>query len=181
MRDRFLNLVTPVTIAAIGAVIVASATLTSAQGPAALKTPWGEPDLQGIWTVEYDTPLQRSPRFANQEFFTDAQRAEFDRIRSQNRGRDERGARGSEFDVAGAYNDEFGAMKRTGKRTSAIVDPPNGRIPPLTPEAAKLAADDRAFRLALMQSTETCKQQRPGCAGGKYDPTPAASRRDELP
>ena len=33
-----------------------------------LKTPWGEPDLQGIWTDETDTPLQRSPKFANQEF-----------------------------------------------------------------------------------------------------------------
>ena len=41
-----------------------------------LKTPWGEPDLQGIWTDETDTPLQRPARYANQEFFTEAQRAE---------------------------------------------------------------------------------------------------------
>ena len=134
MRDRFLSTVATVAItaAAIGAVVAVLGTQTSAQGPAALKTAWGEPDLQGIWTVEYDTPFQRSPRFANQEFFTEEQRAEFDRVRSQNRGRDERGARGSELDVAGAYNDEFGAMKRTGKRTSAVIDPPNGRIPPMT-------------------------------------------------
>src|SRR5437016_3248884 len=80
----------------------------SVNAPAAapvLKTPWGEADLQGIWTVEYDTPLQRSPRFADQESFTEAQRAEFDRVRSQERGRDVRGERGSELDVAGAYND----------------------------------------------------------------------------
>jgi hypothetical protein len=181
MRDRFLNSVATlaITAAAIGAVAVLG-TQTSAQGPGALKTPWGEPDLQGIWTVEYDTPFQRSPRFANQEFFTDEQRAEFDRLRSQNRGRDERGARGSETDVAGAYNDEFGAMKRTGKRTSAIIDPPNGRIPPMTPEAQKIAATDRDLRLALMQATQTCKQGLPGCAGGKFDPTPT-SRRNELP
>jgi hypothetical protein len=147
----------------------------------ALKTAWGEPDLQGIWTVEYDTPLQRSPRFAEQEFFTEAQRAEFDRARSQVRGRDERGGRGTELDVAGAYNDVFGAMKRTGKRTSMIVDPPNGRIPPLTPEAQKIAATDRDFRLALMQATQTCKLQLAGCAGGRYDPTPAVARRDEIP
>src|SRR5262249_40271988 len=110
MRDRFLNSVATVAItaAAIGAVVAVLGTQTSAQGPTALKTPWGEPDLQGIWTVEYDTPFQRSPRFANQEFFTDEQRGEFDRVRSQNRGRDERAARGSETDVAGAYNDEFG-------------------------------------------------------------------------
>jgi hypothetical protein len=156
----------------------------SVKAPAAapaLKTPWGEPDLQGIWTVEYDTPLQRSPRYASQEFFTEEQRAEFDRVRSQQRGRDVRDARGSEADVAGAYNDVFGAMKRTGKRTSLIVDPPDGRIPPLTPEAQKIAATDRDLRLALMRATQTCKLQLPGCAGGKYDPTPAASRRDEIP
>jgi len=35
-----------------------------------LKTPWGEPDLQGIWTDETDTPLQRPAQYANQEFFT---------------------------------------------------------------------------------------------------------------
>jgi hypothetical protein len=180
MRDWFSGAMITVVIgaAALGAAI-SPITQTSAQAPA-LKTPWGEPDLQGIWTVEYDTPLQRSPRFAQQEFFTEVQRAEFDRIRSQQRGRDDRGERGSEADVAGAYNDVFGAMKRTGKRTSMIVDPPDGRIPPLTPEAAKIAAADRDFRLALMRATQTCKLQLPGCAGGKYDPTPATERRDEL-
>ena len=84
MGDRFLNSVATVAIAAaaVGAVVAVLGTQTSAQGPAAQKTAWGEPDLQGIWTVEYDTPLQRSPRFANQEFFTEEQRAEFDRLRS---------------------------------------------------------------------------------------------------
>jgi hypothetical protein len=181
MSDRFSC---PIIAAAVAAVAVSavsvSITGTSAQAPA-LTTPWGEPDLQGIWTVEYDTPLQRSPRFANQEFFTEEQRAEFDRVRAQLRGRDERGARGSEADVAGAYNDAFGAMKRTGRRTSAIIDPPNGRIPPLVAEAQKIAATDREFRLALMRATQTCKLGLPACAGGKYDPTPAVERRDELP
>src|ERR1700674_2026209 len=103
----------------------------SVKSPAAapvLKTPWGEPDLQGIWTDETDTPFQRSPKYANQEFFTDAQRAEFDIQRSTLRGRDARGERGSELDVAGAYNAAWGGRKRTGRRTSMIVDPPDGRI-----------------------------------------------------
>jgi hypothetical protein len=169
-------------VAAVGVVSV-TITRTSAQAPAAtsLKTPWGEPDLQGIWTVETDTPFQRSPKYANQEFFTDAQRAELDRERSTLRGRDNRGERGSERDVSGAYNNVFGALKRTGKRTSLIVDPPDGRIPPTTPEAQKIAATDREFRMALMRATQTCKTQLPGCAGGKYDPTPAVARRDERP
>ena len=184
MRIRLLKSIGALTVVVSALLFLHPAEMTAQnQAPTApaLKTAWGEPDLQGIWTVEYDTPLQRSPRFAEQEFFTEAQRAEFDRARSQVRGRDERGGRGTELDVAGAYNDVFGAMKRTGKRTSMIVDPPNGRIPPLTPEAQKIAGTDRDFRLALMQATQTCKLQLPGCAGGKYDPTPAVARRDEIP
>jgi hypothetical protein len=136
----------------------------------ALKTPWGEPDLQGIWTDESDTPLQRPARYANQEFFTDADRAELDRARSAIPTRDRRAERGTEADVAGAYNAIFTPIKRTGVRTSRIVDPPNGRLPPVTPEAQKLAAAERAFRVALLQSTETCKSKEPACNGGKYDP-----------
>ena len=158
----------------------AKASAPGAASAAALKTPWGEPDLQGIWTDESDTPLQRSPKYANQEFFTEAQRAELDKERAALLGRDRRVERGTELDVAGAYNAQFMSLKHTGARTSLIVDPPNGRIPPLTPEAQKIAAADREFRLALLQSTETCKEKSVGCAGGKYDPTPSP-RFTELP
>src|SRR5207237_10364592 len=136
-----------------------------------LKTPWGEPDLQGIWTDETDTPLQRSPRYANQEFFTAEQRAELDKQRSALIGRDRRAERGTEADVAGAYNAVFTPLKRTGARTSRIVDPANGRLPPLTPEAQKIAAAEREFRVALLQSTGTCKNREAACNGGKYDPS----------
>ena len=146
----------------------------------ALKTPWGEPDLQGIWTDETDTPLQRPAKYANQEFFTAAQRAELDKERSALLGRDKRVERGTELDVAGAYSAVFMSMKRTGARTSMIADPANGRIPPLTPEAQKIAAADQDFRLALLQATETCKSNSVACRGGKYDPMPS-SRRADLP
>ncbi len=106
MRGRVLHPTIGVAIAAaaVSAVAAVSITRTSAQAPApstpTLKTPWGDPDLQGIWTDETDTPFQRSPKFANQEFFTDAQREEFDIQRSVLRGRDARAQRGSETDVA---------------------------------------------------------------------------------
>jgi hypothetical protein len=186
MGDRFSGSMIMVAIAAaaVSAVIAAAVTRTSAQAPAAsapaLKTPWGEPDLQGIWTDETDTPLQRSPKYANQEFFTEAQRAELDQQRSALLRRDRRVERGTELDVAGAYNAVFTSMKRTGARTSLIVDPPNGRLPSLTPEAQKLAAAEREFRLALLQATETCKTKSVACNGGKYDPTPSP-RFAELP
>ena len=143
-----------------------------------LKTPWGEPDLQGIWTDETDTPLQRSPRYANQEFFTPAQREELDKERAALLRRDKRVERGTELDVAGAYNAVFMSLKRTGARTSLILDPSNGRIPALTPAAEKTAAAERDFRLALLQATETCKAKSVACFGGKYDPTPSPRRAD---
>ena len=191
MREMFSGPM--ITFAVAGAavgIISLSVVRTQAQGPAAsgtapvaaaLKTPWGEPDLQGIWTDETDTPFQRSPRFANQEFFTEAQRAELDQLRSASLGREKRFERGTEADVAGAYNDVFTPKKRTGVRTSRIVDPPNGRLPPMTPEAQKAAAAEREFRVALLQATETCKNKEPACAGGKYDPVPSLRFAERAP
>jgi len=172
MGDRFSGSILTVAIAAAiaSAGISLSVTRTSAQAPAvsgaALKTPWGEPDLQGIWTDEFDTPLQRSAKYANQEFFTEAQRADLDKARSAILTRF-----ATEREINGAYNAAtFFSTKRTGERTSKIVDPPNGRFPPLTPEAQKMAAAEREFRVALLQSTETCKNKEAACNGGKYDP-----------
>jgi len=182
MRIRPLKSIGASALIAAVPVMANHAPAASAEAPApALKTLWGEPDLQGIWTDETDTPLQRSPRFANQEFFTGAQRAELDNERSTLLGRDKRVARGTELDVAGAYNAVFMSIKRTGARTSMIVDPPDGRMPPPTPGAEKIAAADREFRLALLQSTQTCKTRSVACAGGKYDPEPSSRRAEEPP
>jgi len=191
MRDWFSSsrIMVAIVAAAASALISVPITETSAQTSGAsvttpiptLKTPWGDPDLQGIWTDETDTPLQRSPKFANQEFFTEAQRAELDKQRSAMLRRDRRVERGTELDVAGAYNALFMTQKRTGARTSMIVDPPNGRMPQLTPEAQKVAAADREFRLALLQATETCKNNSVACSGGKYDPAPSPRRADLPP
>src|SRR5437879_5262630 len=191
MRTRFLKPIGAVAVIISVVVFVNPTQETVAQeGPTpsvkapasaqVLKTPWGEPDLQGIWTDESDTPLQRPAKYANQEFFTEAQRAELDKERSELLGGNKREERGSESDVAGAYNGVFLSVKHTGASTSMIVDPPNGRIPALTPQAQKIAAAEREFRLALLQSTETCKNKEAACNGGKYDPRPSP-RRAELP
>jgi hypothetical protein len=146
---------------------------------AAPRTAWGDPDLQGIWTDQYQTPLQRPTQFANKELFTDEERAALDKQRAGLLRRDQRVERGSERDVAGAYNAVFQSVRPTGKRTSLIVDPPDGRIPALTPEATKRNADEREYRLALLQPTETCKKNDAACAGGKYGPV--SPRRAEMP
>ena len=191
VRERFSGSMTTVAIAAAAAVISGAITRASAQAPAssttapvpasALKTPWGEPDLQGIWTDESDTPLQRPAKYAAQEFFTVAQRAELDEARAAVLGRDRRAEHGTENDVASGYNSAFWSWKRIGARTSLIADPPNGRMPPLTPEAQTMAAAEREFRLALLQATETCRTGSATCSGGKYDPTPSLRRAEPPP
>src|SRR5215467_13880758 len=165
MREKFSD--SMISVATAAAVISAPITWAWAQAPAVsgmtstasalLKTPWGEPDLQGIWTDETTTPLQRPARYANQAVFTEAERAELDRVRSEVLGRERRAERGTERDVSGSYNNVFVSFKRTGGRTSLIVDPPNGRIPPLTPDAQKFAGAEREFCFDVMQTTETCK------------------------
>jgi hypothetical protein len=175
--------------AAVGAIAAMSVATTSAQTatgsaatPAAVqKAPWGEPDLQGIWMDETDTPLQRPAKYAGQEFFTEAQRAALDAQRAALGGKDNRRERGTELDVTGSYNDLFISRKHAGLRTSRIMDPPDGRIPQFTPEAQKIAAADREFRLALLQSTETCKIEYRSCAGGKYDPVPSPRLAEPSP
>jgi hypothetical protein len=189
MRDRFSGVMISAATAVTVAIVSASITTTSAQTftasatppSAAIKTPWGEPDLQGIWTDESDTPLQRPAKYAGQEFFTEAQRAELDVQRAALTGKDKRAQRGTELDVTGSYNDLFISRKHTGARTSRIMNPPDGRIPPLTPQARSAAAQEREFRLALMQATETCRIKYPTCNGGKYDPTPSPRRVERAP
>jgi hypothetical protein len=162
---------------------------TTAAGPAgsaatagpAPKTPWGDPDLQGIWTNTHEIPLQRPSRFANKEFLTDEEIAESDKQRGAILAQDRRHERGSERDVAGAYNAAiFLSHKPTGRRTSLITDPPDGRIPPLTPEATKRSEAMREFQVALLQATYVCKDKLSGCEGGKYGP-PSPKRNEPPP
>src|SRR6516162_2998926 len=183
MRERSLGSIIMTAIAAATGISV-SIVATSAQGPVgsatapapALKTPWGEPDLQGIWTDEFDTPLQRPAQYADQEFFTEAQREELDKERTEVLNRRAVGTPNDAYNFA-----VFLTTKRTGARTSKIIDPPSGRVPSLTPETQKAAAGDREFRLALLQATNTCKNQLPACAGGKYDPMPSPRRAEAPP
>src|ERR1700726_2869961 len=160
----------------------AKAGASATHGPGTA-TPWGEPDLQGIWTRDSDEPLQRPAKYASKEFLTDGERAALDKEIASIVGREadeSRRRRGTEQDVGGAYNAAiFTSHLRTGRRTSMIVDPADGRIPPLTPEEQKRRGELREYSLALLQSTEVCKNKLPACAGGRYGPP--SPRRAEPP
>ena len=102
---------------------------SSHRGNGLPRTPWGDPNLQGTWFVMYDVPLERSAANAGKEFLTDEEVAASDKKKGLDPGRNARSS-GAQ-DVSGAYNAVFNSVLKTGKRTSMIIDPPDGRIPPL--------------------------------------------------
>ena len=190
MRQRFIQLMgVAVAVLSLTLVVVRAQTQGSAAKPAAakagpaLKTSWGEPDIQGIWSDEVQIPLQRPAKYAGKEFFTDAELVALDKERAAKPAfGDKRAERGTESDVAGAYNSEvFLTRRHTGRRTSLIVDPPDGRIPPLTPEVVKRQKDIREFQLALLEATDTCKNKVRGCEGGRYTGVPSPRRNEQPP
>lgn len=115
-----------------------SATATAQSRPALPKTPWGHPDLQGFWTNTTTTPLERPTDLKDKATLTAAERAAADAQARQNADRPPPPGN------TGAYNDVWFERGRRSEQTSLIIDPPSGRLPPLTPrgQARKKELDD---------------------------------------
>src|SRR5687767_10904994 len=133
---------------ALSAAVCGGPAAPGSSAGSALVTAWGDPNLQGIWTDVYETPLQRPARFAGREFLTEEEVAALDTQRAAIPRREHREPKGTERDVSGAYNTVFETVKPTGRRTSLVVDPADGRIPPYTEEAAQRMDVYRQFQLA---------------------------------
>ena len=171
MRDRCRALAA-VFVAALALIPVACqapSSPTAVDTDTSLRTPWGEPDLQGIWTDTTATPLERPAQFAGQEFFTDEERAELDEQRAALRRFDSRSEAGTPLDVAGAYNAVYQSVKKTGRRTSLIVDPPDGRVPPLTAAGRQRVDADRRGRASFEELAGSYGTERMNRADGPED------------
>lgn len=108
--------------------------LTSVHAQTTARLPWGDPDLEGIWTNATLTTLQRAPELGTKAFFTPDEAAAWEKQRIQATNAD-RPLRAGEV---GAYNDAFferGTRGVKSRRTSLVIDPPDGRIPAFTPQA----------------------------------------------
>ena len=112
----------------------------SAAGQDSPLTPWGDPDLQGIWTNTTTTPLQRPEELAGQATLSDEERAARDAERAANADRPPPPGE------TGAYNNFWFERGFTGEQSSLVVDPPSGLLPPLTPIAAARAGAIFAVR-----------------------------------
>ena len=123
-----------------------------------LRTPHGHPDISGVWDFRTVTPLERPEEFADQEFLSAEEVAQYEaeRVRANNADLDREEkkqittARGEvngtteTRDLALAYNDfwwDRGTEVVDTRRTSLVIDPPNGRIPELTAEGAARRAE----------------------------------------
>ena len=147
------------TVLAVVAFVPAQAGAQTAASMEPPRTPWGAPDLQGVWDFRSLTPMERPEELADIETFTAEQAAEFaeETIRSRSRDNDT-------SDRVVPYNDfwfDEGTAVTT-ERTSLVVDPPDGRIPPLTQEA--------------MDRQEALEEARAGVGG--HEPTPGGFVED---
>jgi hypothetical protein len=141
------------------------------------KTPWGEPDIQGIWSNAQVVPFERPKKYGNREFMTEEEHQKavetlVNRDKENSVGRDSRKGRDTEKDVARAYNQFWFGMQTTNVsyRTSQIIDPPDGRMPAYTPEARARIQRDLAYKQALLQGTSG---GRPGpISPMRYQPPP---------
>jgi hypothetical protein len=133
-------------VAAVGlAVALASAApVAQKKSPALPRTPDGHPDLQGVWDFRSATPLERPARFAGREFMTPEEVLEYERLAlAREDGRPPDDSR-SDQTVHPVWWLDYGKKVVKTARTSLIVDPADGRIPPQTPEGRERAAARRA-------------------------------------
>src|SRR5262245_25979986 len=157
MKNRFLasTLVLAIVLLSLAAMAVDAQTpKSSAKGWNAPRTTDGHPDLQGVWNYSTLTPLERPRDLAGKAFFSEQEAAQYEKRSQQSRNVDlnrestptTRGLVNGTVeteDLASAYNEfwwDRGSKIVSTRRTSIIIDPPDGKIPALTPQAQKRMA-----------------------------------------
>ena len=157
MRHRAIAIVSAV---AVLVALVSSGAAPAVAQTASVRTAWGEPDLRGIWDFRTITPLERPEELADQAFLTEEEATSLeqevvdrnarllDRAPERTKAADQVDRR--EDGTPGFYNNfwlDQGTTVVGTRRTSRIVDPPDGRLPPLTPEAERRATSPEARRV----------------------------------
>ncbi len=157
MTERILSSSCALVVALFLTIVPAAAQAPSAAAPGESppRTPWGAPDLNGVWDFRTLTPFERPSELADQEFFTDEEAAAFEADRlAEFAVRDDQ----EPADIVGNYNqfwfDPGNKVSET-NQTSLVVDPSDGRVPPLTPEAEAMRAVARQAREGVDRHSPT--------------------------
>ncbi len=139
--------------------LVLLTTVAHAQGAGAQaeppRTPWGAPDLNGVWDFRTLTPFERPEALAERAFWTEEEAAQFeaDRLAAFAVRDDQEPA-----DIVGNYNQFWfdpGDSVSATNQTSLVVDPPSGRVPSLTPQADAKREAARALREGVNRHSPT--------------------------
>ena len=162
MRNRNLAV-----LCAAAAVVALAPALAASQSEVP-RTPWGAPDIGGVWDFRSITPMERPEDLADQEFLSEEEAARLEQeTLARNEELLERPAQrttvtesvdSGENGAPGFYNNfwlDRGTTTVGTRRTSLIVDPPDGRMPPFTPEAAAQQAALRAAREGVVTHAPT--------------------------
>ena len=141
----------PALVMALAVLLPAAVMAQSSDAP---RTPWGDPDLGGVWDYWTFTPLERPEEFADRATLTAEEAAVVaQEANAEALARDLAAPPGSPGGYSQAvWTDRARATALT--QTALIVDPPDGRIPPLTPETeareeARLAGDGQPVRIRV--------------------------------
>jgi hypothetical protein len=128
---------------AVGYLVVIAALSVPVAAQSGPRTPWGDPDIQGTWTTD-DTigvPIQRPPALGNKLFLTDEDLAQQAARQAEARRAAQAAAPAGAASAPIAPPDHWGeSASKPVRQTSFVVDPPDGRIPAVTPEGQKRAA-----------------------------------------
>jgi hypothetical protein len=145
MKDLRFSILAVTVAGALLMTAEVSAQSTSSSKYVAPRTAWGDPDLQGIWPSSemIGVPLQRDPKLGPRAFLTDEEFAQRQKQASQQEASDSEEfvvARTGGGDGTGPPN-HWGERGTPQRQASLIVDPPDGRMPPMTPDGERRAAD----------------------------------------
>src|SRR5215470_7623671 len=145
MKHAFLHCVTMLAAAAATfalttepALAQAAKTAPASNNWAPARTPWGDPDLQGTWTSDdcIGTPLQRQANVGEKLYLTEEDLAKRQEQLAKQRDNDKQEFVATDQRVGTGPPSHWGERaRRPCKQTSLIIDPPNGRMPELLPEA----------------------------------------------
>ena len=151
MSHRFIATATVLmgaSLTIIGQVPTAVTKSAATHGPAARssksytppKTPWGDPDIQGNWPAQFNIPMSRPANLKDKEVLSDEEFARQKEQRAQQSSATREQFAEQVTINPPSYWSEGGTIN---KQTSMVIDPPDGRVPPLTPEAQRVLRSER--------------------------------------